>query len=73
MREGFELVFVAVFTRVTADVILRLVFAELNLGRLSKLSRAIGAEQSNRTEDQSKNQECFDECTQTSASSNSVL
>lgn len=51
VRESLELVFVTVFTGLTADVVLSFSYAELDLSGLSKLSGAIGTEPGNRTED----------------------
>jgi hypothetical protein len=52
MREGFELIFVAVFANVAADVVFRLVCRNFGLVSLRDLRRTAGAEPDSRAEKQ---------------------
>lgn len=64
MRERFELIFVAVFAGITADVIFRLIHPRFGLAEGRRLRGVVVTEKTNRGYDKSTDQECFDESIQ---------
>lgn len=67
VRESFELVFVAVFTTVTADVFVRLVQAKFGRADGRRPRGVVVVEPTNRGYDKYTDRECFDESIQSSA------
>ena len=64
VREVFELIFVAVFTSVAADVVISVVLRrELGLIDRRGLRGVVVAEPAEHTYNQDTDQECFNECT----------
>ena len=57
VREGFELIFVAVFTRVTTDITVG-----FRLTRLIRVGRTAGTKPNNSRHHEDTDQGCFDDC-----------
>ena len=66
-EKRFELVFVAVFTSLTADVVFRLVTTKFGRADGRRLRGVVVIEPTNRGYYKSTDQECFDESIQSSA------
>jgi hypothetical protein len=63
VREGFELILVAVFTSVTADVIGRLRLRDFGRTDLRRFRGVVVAEQTDGRDNEATDQECFKEST----------
>jgi hypothetical protein len=61
VREGFELILVAVFTRLATYIILGLVSGGFGLTRLISVRRAAGTEPNNSRHHEDTDQGCFDD------------
>ena len=68
VRESFELIFMAIFASVAADVVFRLVQAKLGLADRRRLRGIVVGEPGDRGKNERTDQECFDESVQSSAS-----
>jgi hypothetical protein len=61
VREGFELIFVAVFTRLATYIILGLGCSEFGLIRLIEVRRTAGTKPNNGCHHEGTDQGCFDD------------